>query len=104
MTAVVVQIIHHCSDDSASDVWYDISIDIVPKTDPIHRVLKMYQRVGLRMSRHIICWPNECAVSDRLSEQDLREMRALNLRAYTSYTPAEDAPRVIVGRYVVSTI
>lgn len=97
--AAVVQIIHHCSDDSASDVWYDISIDIVPKSDPIHRVLKMYQRVGLRMSRHIICWPNECAVSDRLSEQDLREMRS-----YTSYTPAEDASRVIVGRYVVSTI
>jgi hypothetical protein len=102
--AAVVQIIHHCSDDSASDIWYDILIDSIPKTDPIHRMLKLYQRAGLPLARHTICWPNDCAVGNALSEQDVKDMRSFDLRAYTSYAPAANAPCVIVGRYVVATI
>ena len=51
----VVQIILHCSDDSADDIWIDISIDAVPKNDPLHRVVKMYETVSACGCRTTSC-------------------------------------------------
>jgi hypothetical protein len=97
----VVQIFFCGSDDATFDMWIDICIDMVPKDDPLHRIIASFERHGQRLSHHVLCWPYEYSVSDTLSKEELMEMRNLDTKTYKSFAPAPDTPCIIVGRYVV---
>lgn len=97
----VVQIFFCGSDDASFDIWIDICIDRVPNDDPLHRIIASIERVGEHLPRHVLCWPTEHGVSDKLSQAERMEMRNFNPNTYASFAPAPNTPSIIVGRYAI---
>ena len=99
---MIVQIVFRGSDDAQHDGWYDICTDLLPNDDPLHRVIDMFERVGTRLMRHVLCTPRQYSVSDGLSEEELKMMRDFDPSIYKSFAPSPGQPYgVITRRYII---
>ena len=99
----VVQIIWRASDPEW-DLWLDICPELMPtdKADEFLRVIASFELVGQECSgRHKHCAPKEHGIEDGLTKDALKEMRAFDMDLYTNFTPPDEAPRVVLGRYVL---
>jgi hypothetical protein len=100
----VVQVLWRGADPEC-DVWLDICADLVPddKADAFDRVITSFDRVGEKCceGRHVLCAPKEHGTEDGLTKTALDEMRAFDLTAYEDFAPPHDAPRFVLGRYVI---
>lgn len=100
----VVQILWRY-EDSENDLWVDICVDLMPsaKAAQLHQVLKLYDRIGTPLCRHVLCWPNEASNFDGLTDAENALLRSVStdIVTYLAYAPPHDAPVLILGRYVV---
>jgi hypothetical protein len=73
------------------------------KADAFLRVIDSFDRVGKKCceGRHVLCAPKEHCTEDDLTKTALDEMRAFDLAAYKDFAPPHDAPRFVLGRYVI---
>lgn len=101
MLQYVVQIIVRGSDDAIDDTWHDICINLVPDDDSIHRVIKLFDRVGYPLAKHVLCWPNETSTRDGVTEEELSVMRDFDPSKYKMYEPKPDKICIIKGRYML---
>ena len=97
----VIQIIFRGSDDAQHDIWCDVCPNLLPEDDAFHRMIKIYERVGKRLSRHVLCSPRQYTVSDGITEEELKELRDFDPLSYKMFAPPPNASCVISGRYVI---
>jgi hypothetical protein len=100
----VVQVLWRGSDPEC-DIWLDICADLMPddKAGAFDRVITSFDRVGEKCceSRHVLCAPKEHGTEDGLTKTALDEMCAFDLTTYKDFAPPHDAPRFVLGRYVI---
>jgi hypothetical protein len=97
----VIQIYFRGSDDAHHDMWYTVCTDMVREDDVFHRVIAMFERVGKRLSHHVLCCPRQYTVSDGLTEKELKEMRDFDPSIYRMFEAPRGEPCVISGCYVI---
>jgi hypothetical protein len=100
----VVQIIWRASDPEY-DLWLDICPDLMStdKAEVFLRVISSFDLVGEECSdgRHKHCAPKEHGIEDGLTKDAINEMRAFDMEEYKNFAPPNEAPRIILGRYVL---